>query len=187
MEVAAVFELQSATSSAARAIPLATRRLITTRHGVVLVSHLVDGDTAAVDRLIVPGLRNEADADAGLADWAAGRGLAVELPHRDQGDGESAFDPVLRDLATHADRATARMAAKFTEYPAGHLELRGSAWPWRPTALLAFTFLLSTGFGLLVAFTVTSVVRRIRRRREAGTLFGRMSDRRPWLSQSGIL
>jgi hypothetical protein len=79
------------------------------------------------------------------------------------------------------------MAAKFTEYPAGHLELRGSAWPWRPTALLAFTFLLSTGFGLLVAFTVTSVVRRIRRRREAGTLFGRMSDRRPWLSQSGIL
>lgn len=164
MDVAAVFELHSATSSAARAVPLASRRPLTTRHGVVLLPHLVDADTAAVDRLVVPGVRNEADIDAQFAEWAAERGLAVELPQRDQGNGEFSFDPVLRDLAAHADRATARMAAKFTEYPAGHLELRGSAWPWRPTVLLAITLLLSAGLGLLAAIGVPAAVRRIRRR-----------------------
>jgi hypothetical protein len=39
---------------------------------------------------------------------------------------EFSFDPVLRDLAAHADGATARTTATFTEYPAGHLRLAGA-------------------------------------------------------------
>lgn len=63
--------------------------------------------------------------------------------------GEFAFDPVLRDLAAHTDRATARTTAKYTEYPDGHLRLTGGAWPWRPTLLCAATLMVAAGLGLL--------------------------------------
>jgi len=53
------------------------------------------------------------------AGTSSARGLAAELPHAGRAPGEFSFDPILRDLASHADRATARTTAKFTEYPAG--------------------------------------------------------------------
>jgi hypothetical protein len=61
------------------------------------------------------------------------------VPGANHRPGEFAFDPVLRDLAAQSDRATARMAAKYTEYPAAGLTLEGPAWPWRPTVLLLLT------------------------------------------------
>ncbi|WP_449066581.1 hypothetical protein, partial [Planomonospora algeriensis] len=66
-----------------------------------------------------------------------------------QAAGESGFDGVLRDLASRADLATARATAKFTEYPAGHLELAGPAWPWRPTAWAALALAAAAGTGML--------------------------------------
>jgi hypothetical protein len=69
IDVAAVFELYSATSSATRTVPVAGSRIVTTRHGVVLLPDLADGDTAAVDRLIVPGVRDETGIDARLGAW----------------------------------------------------------------------------------------------------------------------
>jgi hypothetical protein len=58
---------------------------------------------------------------------------------------------MLRDLAAHADRATAHVTAKSIEYPTGHLHLAGPAWPWRPTTLLALTIAAAIGVALLPA------------------------------------
>jgi hypothetical protein len=67
-----------------------------------------------VDRLIVPGAHSLDEVGPRLAGWAARRGLCVELL---QADGEFSFDAMLRDLAAHADRATAHVTAKSIEYP----------------------------------------------------------------------
>ncbi|WP_143590117.1 DJ-1/PfpI family protein [Thermoactinospora rubra] len=135
VDVAAAFEVYAGASFAARAVPLASGPVVTTRHGVTLLARPAEG-VDRVDRFVVPGARAAAQVDPALTRWAAGRGIPVELPHRDQAGGEFSFDPVLRDLAAHADVATARATAKFTEYPSSHLRLSGAAWPWRPTALL---------------------------------------------------
>ncbi len=55
------------------------------------------------------------------------------------------------DLAAHADKATARSTAKNTEHPPAHLQLTGSPWPWRPTALFALTIAAAIGAALLPA------------------------------------
>ena len=52
---------------------------------------------------------------------------------------------------TDADKATARSTAKTLEYPAAHLQLAGSPWPLRPTALLALTIAAAIGVTLLPA------------------------------------
>ncbi len=62
--------------------------------------------------------------------------------------GESGYDPLLRDLADYADRATARTAAKFTEYPQPS-GLSGGPWPWRPTILLVLAVQVSVFIGLI--------------------------------------
>src|SRR6185437_12799542 len=115
LDVAAPFEVY-ATSFTARTVPIAAGRTVTTRHGLRLVAAPADATTPRVDRLIVPGIPRGGQVDPRLAGWAAGRGLDIELP---QADGAFSFDAMLRDLAAHADRATARVTAKSIEYPTG--------------------------------------------------------------------
>ena len=129
-------------------MPIAARPAVTTRHGLRLIAAPADATAPRVDRLIVPGIHRTDQVDPRLAAWAAERGLNIELP---QADGEFSFDAMLRDLAAHADRATARATAKSIEYPTGHLQLAGPAWPWRPTTLLALTIAAATGAALLPA------------------------------------
>jgi hypothetical protein len=74
--------------------------------------------------------------------------VGIELPHAGQADGEFSSDPLLRDLAAHAGKATARSAAKNTEHPPAHLRLAGGPWPWRPATL---TIAVATGVALLPA------------------------------------
>ena len=145
LDVAAPFEVY-ATSFAARTVPIAAGPTVTTRHGLRLIAAPADATAPRVDRLIVPGVHRADQVDPRLAGWAAGRGLNLELP---QADGEFSFDAMLRDLAAHADRATAHVTAKSIEYPTGHLHLAGAVWPWRPTTLLALTAAAATGAGLL--------------------------------------
>jgi len=125
LDVAAPFEVY-ATSFAARTVPIAAGRTVTSRHGLRLIAAPADATAPRVDRLIVPGARNLDEVGPRLAGWAVGRGLRVELL---QADGEFSFDAMLRDLAAHAGRATARVTAKSIEYPTGHLRLAGAAWP----------------------------------------------------------
>jgi hypothetical protein len=75
----------------------------------------------------------------------------IEPPHAGQVDGEFSFEPLLRDLAAHAGKATARSTAKNTEYPPAHLQPAGRPWPWRPTTLFARTIAAATGVALLPA------------------------------------
>ena len=151
IDAAAAFDIYAGNSSAARAIPVAAGDTITTRHGLQLLRQAAGPGAPRLDRLVVPGLRNADELDPGLARWAASHGLGIELPHAGQPDGEFSFDPLLRDLAAHADKATARSTAKNTEYPAGHLQLAGRRWPWRPTALFALTIAAAIGAALLPA------------------------------------
>ena len=129
-------------------MPIASGRTLTTRHGLRLIAAPADATAPRVDRLIVPGVHSLDEVGPQLAGWAARRGLDIELP---QADGEFSFDVMLRDLAAHADRATAHVTAKSIEYPTGHLRLAGAAWPWRPTTLLALTVAAAIGAGLLPA------------------------------------
>ncbi|MDF2745050.1 MAG: hypothetical protein K0S88_6428, partial [Actinomycetia bacterium] len=68
-----------------------------------------------------------------------------------QAAGEFSFDAMLGDLASHSDQTTARVTAKSIEYPTEQLELAGAGWPWRPTALFAFTVTAAIGVALLPA------------------------------------
>jgi hypothetical protein len=114
----------------------------------------------AVDRFVVPGIVDAADVDGGLTAWARTRGLAVDLPHADRHAGEFSFDPLLRDLARRADRATARTTAKYVEYPADGLRLDGAAWPWRSTVLALLTLVLAAGAGFLAVLGGRRLLRR---------------------------
>lgn len=171
LDVAAVAEAYDGSSFTARIAAIAAGPTVTTRHGLLLVAEPADATTRRPDRLVVPGVERP---DPVLADWAARRDLDPVLPHAGRVPGEFSFDPVLRDLAAHADRATARTTAKFTEYPGEHLRLTGDAWPWRATLLCAATLILAVGAGLLPA----AAARRARRR---STATRRESSRSPRL------
>ncbi|GAA2355620.1 DJ-1/PfpI family protein [Dactylosporangium salmoneum] len=161
IDVAAAFELYAGASFAARTLTLAAHPVVTTRHGVVLLASPTGTTTADIDRLVVPGLRSPDQVDPALRQWAGEHHLGIDLPHATRGDAEFSFDPVLRDLARHTDRATAVTAAKFTEYPADHLRLAGAAWPWRSTTLAALTLVVAT----IVAMLPPAVTRLASRRR----------------------
>lgn len=171
--VAAVFELYSGTSFATRTVALAAGRTVTTRHGMLLA--VVPAADLRVDRLILP-----SGDDPGLQAWAADRDVETTV----LAAGEFPFDPVLRDLAAHTDRATARTTAKYTEYPVAQLNLTGPAWSWRPSALAVAALLLSAGVTTMArrAFSALLRSRRAGRRtprdpRAAASTAGRCPSR----------
>ena len=145
IDAAAAFDIYAGNSFAARAVPIAAG------------SHCHNPPRAAAPRTTgrartphrqarrARAPAHVSELDPGFARWAADHGLDIELPHAGQADGEFSFDPLLRDLAAHADKATARSTAKNTEYPTAHLQLAGSPWPWRPTALAALTIAAAIG------------------------------------------
>ncbi|MET8051192.1 DJ-1/PfpI family protein [Streptosporangium sp. NPDC005286] len=163
IDAAAAFEVYSGVSFSARAIPISATGTVTTRHGVVLLTEPAGTAVPRVDRFVVPGVRG--DLTPALASWASGRSLTPELPGGGRRDGEFGFDPMLRDLAAHADSATARTTAKFSEYPVGQLRLSGAGWPWRPTVIFVVALAVSVGVGML-----TVAIPRLLRRRTAGTV-----------------
>jgi hypothetical protein len=153
IDAAAAFDIYAGNSHAARAVSIAAGSTVMTRHGLQLLAQPAGPGAPRVGRLVVPGPRNTSELDPGFARWAADRGLDIALPQAGQADGEFSFDPLLRDLAAYADKATARSTAKNTEYPTAHLQLAGSPWPWRPTALAALTIAAAIGAGFLPAAT----------------------------------
>jgi putative intracellular protease/amidase len=150
LDVAAPFEVY-ASSLAARTVPIAAGNTVTTRHGLRLLTTPAGTTAPRIDRLVVPGVRGIEEVDSQLVRWAEERGLVVELPQRSKDAGEFGFDAMLRDLAAYIDRTTAHFTAKYIEYPSDHLLLAGAGWPWRPTALFAFTVAAAIGVGLIPA------------------------------------
>ncbi|MEV7597096.1 DJ-1/PfpI family protein [Kitasatospora sp. NPDC089797] len=163
IDAAAAFEAYGGVSFSARTVVLGSRDTVTTRHGLTLITRPTGPGTPAVDRFVAPGTADVSAVDPTLRTWAERNGLAVELPDGGRRVGEFGFDPVLRDLARHGDRSTARVTAKFSEYPASHLVLTGPAWPWRPTLLAVAAAAVSIGIG----FLPVAIRRAVRRRRPA--------------------
>jgi len=150
LEVAAPFEVY-ASSFAAGTVPVAAEPSVITRHGLRLVATPANAGAPRLDRLVVPGADSAQEVDPRLLGWAADHGLNIELPNGGQPAGEFSFDAMLRDLAGHCDRVTARVTAESIEYPTEQLELAGAGWPWRPTALLALTATAAIGVALVPA------------------------------------
>jgi putative intracellular protease/amidase len=150
LDVAAPFEVY-ASSLAARTVPIAAGNTVTTRHGLRLLAIPAGTTAPRINRLVVPGVRGIEEVDSQLVRWAEERGLVVELPQGSRDAGEFGFDAMLRDLAAHIDRTTAHVTAKSIEYPTDHLRLAGAGWPWRPTALFAFTVAAAIGVGRIPA------------------------------------
>ena len=150
LEVAAPFEVY-ASSFAAGTVPVAAEPSVITRHGLRLVATPANAGAPRLDRLVVPGADSAQEVDPRLLGWAADHGLNIELPNGGQPAGEFSFDAMLRDLAGHCDRVTARVTAESIEYPTEQPELAGAGWPWRPTALLALTATAAIGVALVPA------------------------------------
>ena len=150
LEVAAPFEIY-ASSFVARTVPIAANATVPTRCGLRLVATPADAGAPRIDRLVVPGVGSIEEVDSRLLEWAAERGLKVELPNGGQAAGQFSYDAMLADLAGHSDQTTARVTAKSIEYPTEQLELAGAGWPWRPTALLALTATAAIGVALVPA------------------------------------
>ncbi|MER7499741.1 DJ-1/PfpI family protein [Nonomuraea pusilla] len=161
IDAAAAFEAYGGVSFSARTVALGSRGAVTTRHGLVLIAQPAGSGSRGVDRFVVPGVADVKAVDPSLRTWAHRNGLAVELPGGGRHAGEFGFDPVLRDLARHSDRSTARVTAKFSEYPTAHLTLTGAAWPWRPTLLAVAAAVVSVGAGFLPA-AIRRAARRLR-------------------------
>lgn len=162
IDVAAAFELYSATASATRTVPVSSAPVVTTRHGVRLLAHPAGDGLPRLDRLVVPGVNSFTQVDPMLRLWATNRGIHIELSGYAPDD--FGFDPILRDLAAGTDLATARTTAKLADYPVSHLDLEGAAWPWRPTLLLLLALAVSFG----AALTPGMLYRRRKRRAAAG-------------------
>ncbi|WP_162529894.1 DJ-1/PfpI family protein [Nocardioides caldifontis] len=158
LTVAAPFEVYSA-SFVARTVPIAATATVSTRHGLRVVAAPADAGAPRIDRLVVPGVASIEEVDSRLLEWAAERGLNVELPNGGQAAGQFSYDAMLADLAGHSDQTTARVTAKSIEYPTEQLELAGTGWPWRPTTLLA----LSATASIAVAVLPAAAARRSRR------------------------
>ena len=158
LEVAAPFEIYSS-SFVARTVPIAATATVPTRHGLRLVATPADAGAPRIDRLVVPGVGSIEEVDSRLLEWAAERGLNLELPNGGQAAGQFSYDAMLADLAGHSDQTTARVTAKSIEYPTEQLELAGAGWPWRPTTLLA----LSATAAIAVALLPAAAARRSRR------------------------
>ena len=119
VDAAAAFETY-AVSFTARAVPVAARDTVITRHGLVL--HTVPlPDAPRLDRLLVPGVRHHGDIPTHLRDWATLASVPVEPFTGPSATG--GFDGALEYLAGHAGRKTAVSAAKMVDYPTEHLDL----------------------------------------------------------------
>jgi putative intracellular protease/amidase len=161
IDVAAAAEGYSGVSFAGRTLPIGVGGTVTTRHGLVLLARPAASGAPVPDRLVVPGVADLGQVSPAITRWARDHALRLELPGGGRVNGEFGFDPVLRDLAEHEDRATARTTAKFSEYPSDHLELTGAAFPWRSTALAGLAVVVSVGIGFL-PLTVRRVLARRR-------------------------
>ena len=159
IDLAAAAELYGGGSFAARTLAIGIRPTVLTRHGLRLAVTPVDGAIPRPDRLIAPGATRAAALDPSVTSWAVAHGLHVETPGGSI-EGEFGFDPILRDLARSTDRATAHATATYLEYPTGHLQLTGPAWPWRPTALAGTAL---AGTALLITVLLRLTAGRVRR------------------------
>ncbi len=132
LDVAAAAELYGAAAFIAHVVPVADGGSIRTAHGLHLLTTPRD-EAGQLDRTITPG---------------------------GQAPGESAFEPVLRDIAWTAGESVARTAAKYIEYPVGSLPAGGSL-PIRLVILSAGTVVVAIGAGM-VPWAVRRTLRRVR-------------------------
>ncbi|MBU2665148.1 DJ-1/PfpI family protein [Actinoplanes bogorensis] len=130
IDIAAAAELYGGVAFTAHVVPVAERPIVTTAHGLRLIATPID-QAHGLDRLVVPGTGQ-----------FAVDGVPVFRPRAEARPGDSAFDPILRDIAARDGHAVATTAAKYIEYPRPELPADAGT-PWRIIALTAVTALLA--------------------------------------------
>lgn len=151
LDVAAVTEVYDGSSWSASLTTVAAGDRVRSAHGVELVTTPIGAVPRRQDALVVPGAARGSDVPGPLADWARDASVPVVLPAADRRPGESAFEPLLRELARRADRATAAATATFLEYPADNRDWSGPRGPWRSAGLALVTVVAGCAAGTLVA------------------------------------
>jgi transcriptional regulator GlxA family with amidase domain len=122
------------------------RQIIRTRHGLNLIPRHSLGSVSGLDRLLIPGQPGSAGTAA--EQWAGEHlGRSAERVHP---EGVYAYDAAFADMSQQETRLIASNAARWIEYPVGHLDLRGRAWA---TELIIRPFALGLlGVGLLLGW-----------------------------------
>ena len=146
IDVAAPFEVY-ANSFAADTVPIGTERIISTRHGLrLLVQPRQQQRTPRrpADRVRRPAHQSDRSAPRRLA---AGPGLTVELPNREDVAGELSFDTMLRDLSNHAYWITACVDRQVHRVPDGSALFSRPRVAMAPTMPSAATLALAIGAG----------------------------------------
>lgn len=155
IDAAAAFEVYSGSSFAASLIPVATDPVIRMKHGMTLVAATPEQLSDRIDRLVVPGTIGPATEP--LIEWGRSNRIPTFMPQPE--DGESAFGPLVRDLARVSDARTAATLAKYIEFPAGHASA-GDPLPTRVLLLLTGTVLLGASAGACTWVVLRRAVRR---------------------------
>ncbi len=135
-------ELSSVTDTYPRALATdvltigAERTIIRTQHGLDLVPRHDLASVSKLDRMLIPG-QPAATVAAPAEQWAAAHlTRSAEYIHA---AGVYPYDATFTDMARQETRLIAANAARWIEYPVGHLALQGRDWAMelvlRPLAL----------------------------------------------------
>ncbi|MFA9431062.1 DJ-1/PfpI family protein [Egicoccus sp. AB-alg2] len=139
LELAAVVDLYPRTG--ASTVQLVGDGVVTTRHGLHLVSTTSWDAAAGLDRLVVPG-HGSPGAAAEVQALADGAGPPVT--HLGHDPTTFAFDAALVDLATHDSRSAAALVATGVEYPLP-TPLPGRRWPLEVVMIPALLAAMGAG------------------------------------------
>jgi len=118
-------------STSARAFVMAPERTIVRgASGFLFVPRFTFATVLALDRVLLSAGGDAASRHRVLTAWSAGRNHpAIDDIYRHLGNGESAYDATLRDIARTRDGAVAQTIASSLFYPADAALFTDAAWP----------------------------------------------------------
>jgi hypothetical protein len=164
MALAALLDPYTASFAAKPRLFAPQRAPIMSRDGLVLLPRYDFSTVPALDRVVVAGGDATAARQQAIAAWEQLRpDRPVQDIHRAVGQGESAYEATLRDLARSHNGMIALPIANALFVPTDSLQLTDARWPLGPIGThLALGFL---GVGLV--FALRFALRRVRLRRRA--------------------
>jgi transcriptional regulator GlxA family with amidase domain len=145
------------------------RKPVRSRNGLTLVARDDARTAPALDRVLIPGGDDAPGAAQALVVWSQQQlGRPAELIHWSADRVVYPYDATIADIARRDNQAIAEAVAIGLEYPIGHLQLEGPAFP---VYLVARPLVL----GLLAVALVLWLERRLRVRRSPALAAGAAS------------
>ena len=161
--LAGLFDLEVGSTSANTFVMAPERSIVHGSSGFLFVPRFTFATVPGLDRVLVPAGENTVGRQQVVAAWGSAQaGPAAEDIYQNAGNGESAYDATLQDLARTRHAALAQPIASSIFYPADSALFTGAAWPVRDLAAAAVLMLL--GASVVFVATHIRVPRRVRLR-----------------------